>query len=120
MSTLKTSKANLRRYENLNNQQNLTELDISKINLQADSYFYEMLDDVRSDKISALEGSAENFSDKMTAKQILINGNIDFSEKIASLKSEIASLRQKSEPSIILRLTIPAIMSRLQTDMRIR
>ena len=83
------------RYENLNNQQNLTELDISKINLQADSYFYEMLDDVRSDKISALEGSAENFSDKMTAKQILINGNIDFSEKIASLKSEIASLSAK-------------------------
>lgn len=54
-----------------------------------------MLDDVRSDKISALEGSAENFSDKMTAKQILINGNIDFSEKIASLKSEIASLSAK-------------------------
>lgn len=50
---------------------------------------------MRSDKISALEGSAENFSDKMTAKQILINGNIDFSEKIASLKSEIASLSAK-------------------------
>ena len=92
---LENLKSELERYENLNNQQNLTELDISKINLQADSYFYEMLDDVRSDKISALEGSAENFSDKMTAKQILINGNIDFSEKIASLKSEIASLSAK-------------------------
>ena len=84
---LENLKNELERYENLNSQQNLTELDISKINLQADSYFYEMLDDVRSDKISALEGSAEKFSDKMTAKQILINGNIDFSEKIASLKS---------------------------------
>ena len=31
----------------------------------------------------------------MTAKHILINGNIDFSEKIASLKSEIASLSAK-------------------------
>lgn len=75
---------------------------------------------MRSDKISALEGSAENFSDKMTAKQILINGNIDFSEKIASLKSEIASLSAKSELSIISRLTIPAIMFHPPTGMRIR
>ena len=63
--------------------------------VKADSYFYEMLDGVRSGKISGLESSAEKFSDKMTAKQILINGNIDFSKKIASLKSEIASLTAK-------------------------
>ena len=92
---LESRKSELARYESLNSQQNLNELDISKINLQADSYFYEMLDGVRSGKISGLESSAEKFSDKMTAKQILINGNIDFSKKIASLKSEIASLTAK-------------------------
>ena len=92
---LESRKSELARYESLNSQQNLNELDISKINLQADSYFYEMLDGVRSGKISGLESSAEKFSDKTTAKQILINGNIDFSKKIASLKSEIASLTAK-------------------------
>lgn len=92
---LESRKSELARYESLNSQQNLNELDISKINLQADSYFYEMLDGLRSGKISGLESSAEKFSDKMTAKQILINGNIDFSKKIASLKSEIASLTAK-------------------------
>lgn len=92
---LESRKSELARYESLNSQQNLNELDISKINLQADSYFYEMLDGVRSGKISGLESSAEKFSDKMTAKQILINGNIDFSKKIASLKSEITSLTAK-------------------------
>ena len=92
---LESRKSELARYESLNSQQNLNELDISKINLQADSYFYEMLDGVRSGKISGLESSAEKFSDKMTTKQILINGNIDFSKKITSLKSEIASLTAK-------------------------
>lgn len=57
---LESRKSELARYESLNSQQNLNELDISKINLQADSYFYEMLDGVRSGKISGLESSAEN------------------------------------------------------------
>ena len=64
---LESRKSELARYESLNSQQNLNELDISKINLQADSYFYEMLDGVRSGKISGLESSAEKFSDKIKA-----------------------------------------------------
>ncbi len=89
---LENLKQELRRYENLNNQQNLNELDMSKLNAQADSYFYDMLDEIRSGNISELDSVSADFVDKQTAKQILINGNIDFSEKISSLKSSIASL----------------------------
>lgn len=89
---LENLKQELRRYENLNSQQNLNELDMSKLNAQADSYFYDMLDEIRSGNISELDSVSADFVDKQTAKQILINGNIDFSEKISSLKSSIASL----------------------------
>lgn len=89
---LENFKQELRRYENLNSQQNLNELDMSKLNAQADSYFYDMLDEIRSGNISELDSVSADFVDKQTAKQILINGNIDFSEKISSLKSSIASL----------------------------
>lgn len=89
---LENLKQELRRYENLNSQQNLNELDMSKLNAQADSYFYDMLDEIRSGNISELDSASADFVDKQTAKQILINGNIDFSEKISSLKSSIASL----------------------------
>lgn len=89
---LENLKQELRRYENLNSQQNLNELDMSKLNAQADSYFYDMLDEIRSGNISELDSVSADFVDKQTVKQILINGNIDFSEKISSLKSSIASL----------------------------
>lgn len=89
---LENLKEELQRYENLNSQQNLNELDMSKLNAQSDSYFYDMLDEIRSGNISELDDISSDFVDKQTAKQILINGNIDFSEKISSLKSNITSL----------------------------
>lgn len=89
---LENMQEELRRYENLNSQQNLNELDMSKLNAQADSYFYDMLDEIRNGTLSELDDVSADFIDKQTAKQILINGNIDFSEKISSLKSSIASL----------------------------
>ncbi len=85
-------KNELSRYESLNSQQNLIDLDMSKLNAQADTYFYDMLNNVRSGDLASLDSSAENFSDKLTAKYILKNGNIDFSEKITALKAQIASL----------------------------
>ena len=88
---LERLKDELKRYENL--QQNLMTLDVSKINSDADLLFYDMLDTVRSGELGALNDAAERFSDKLTAKQILVNGNIDFSEQIASLTSRIQNLK---------------------------
>ena len=90
---LERLKDELKRYENLNSQQNLMTLDVSKINSDADLLFYDMLDTVRSGELGALNDAAERFSDKLTAKQILVNGNIDFSEQIASLTSRIQNLK---------------------------
>ena len=90
---LERLKDELKRYENLNSQQNLMTLDVSKINSDADLLFYDMLDTVRSGELDALNYAAERFSDKLTAKQILVNGNIDFSEQIASLTSRIQNLK---------------------------
>lgn len=90
---LERLKDELKRYENLNSQQNLMTLDVSKINSDADLLFYDMLDTVRSGELGALNYAAERFSDKLTAKQILVNGNIDFSEQIASLTSRIQNLK---------------------------
>lgn len=89
---LKNLQEELDRYESLNSQQNLNELDMSKLNAQSDSYFYDMLDGIRDGDLSELDSISADFFDKQTAKQILINGNIDFSPKISSLKSSIASL----------------------------
>ena len=90
---LERLKDELKRYENLNSQQNLMTLDVSKINSDADLLFYDMLDTVRSGELGALNDAAERFSDKLTAKQILVNGNIDFSEQISSLTSRIQNLK---------------------------
>lgn len=90
---LERLKDELKRYENLNSQQNLMTLDVSKINSDADLLFYDMLDTVRSGELGALNYAAERFSDKLTAKQSLVNGNIDFSEQIASLTSRIQNLK---------------------------
>ena len=90
---LERLKDELKRYENLNSQQNLMTLDVSKINSDADLLFYDMLDTVRSGELGALNDAAERFSDKLTAKQILVNGNIDFSEQITSLTSRIQNLK---------------------------
>lgn len=90
---LERLKDELKRYENLNSQQNLMTLDVSKINSDADLLFYDMLDTVKSGELGALNDAAERFSDKLTAKQILVNGNIDFSEQIASLTSRIQNLK---------------------------
>lgn len=90
---LERLKDELKRYENLNSQQNLMTLDVSKINSDADLLFYDMLDTVRSGELGVLNYAAERFSDKLTAKQILVNGNIDFSEQIASLTSRIQNLK---------------------------
>ncbi|MBQ2775129.1 MAG: hypothetical protein IJF40_04500 [Clostridia bacterium] len=84
-------KSELARYENLNNQQNLLTLDVSKINADADELFYDMLETVRSGNLDMLDEKMEKFSDKLTTKQIFVDGNINFSEKISSLKKQIKS-----------------------------
>ena len=115
---LERLKDELKRYENLNSQQNLMTLDVSKINSDADLLFYDMLDTVRSGELGALNYAAERFSDKLTAKQILVNGNIDFSEQIASLTSRIQNLKSGIGNISYIRLMTPDIMFPRLTDMR--
>ncbi len=92
---LENLKSELERYENLNNQQNLLTLDVSKINADADELFDDMLEAVRNGNLDELVTRTERFSDKLTTKQIFVDGNIDFSEKIASLKAQIKTLSAK-------------------------
>ena len=92
---LENLKSELERYENLNNQQNLLTLDVSKINADADELFDDMLEAVRDGNLDELFAKTEKFSDKLTTKQIFVDGNIDFTEKIASLKLQIGTVSAK-------------------------
>ncbi len=89
---LENLKTELERYENLNNQQNLLTLDVSKINADADELFNDMIETVHSGNLDTLDEKMEKFSDKLTTKQIFVDGNINFSDKINSLKAQIKSV----------------------------
>lgn len=84
-------KADILRYENLSAQKN-TSPAIDKLNKDIDALFLSMLGVISSGELETLEKSTVLLRDKLTSRQIAIEGPPDFSEKIAQLKKQLAAL----------------------------
>lgn len=83
------------RFNLLKRQQNENALDIEKIDEEANRLFIDMLGVVSSGKLENLKPSTSAFRDKLTSRQITIDGSIDFSKKINSLEKSLAALENK-------------------------
>lgn len=92
---LQKSISDLKRYEVLMSQQHLMSLDMPKINSESDKLFSSAVDAVSSTNVKDIDKIFEEFSNKETTKQILIDGNIDFAPQVEKIKSKIALLQSE-------------------------
>ncbi len=88
---------NLReRYVRLNEQTELDALDMQKLNNDIDKAYTKLLEITNSRDYLSLSDSIMQLEDCLASKQVLRDGNIDLSEKIAQLDKRIAELEAKN------------------------
>ena len=80
----------------MNSQQNITAPVSDRLNSDADLLFVQMLNIVSSGKLENFDSSAAAFRNKLTSQQIAIEGKIDFSKKIKSLKERLSEIENES------------------------
>ncbi len=83
------------RYLQLNGQTELNALDMQKLNDDIDSAFTELLETSNSRNYAELSKNIYELEDGLASKQVLRDGTIDLSEKIAALDKQIAELEAK-------------------------
>ena len=84
------------RYVQLNEQTELEALDMQKLNRDIDKAYTKLLEITNSRDYTGLADSVAGFEDSLASKQVLRDGNIDLSEKIAALDKRIAELEAKN------------------------
>ncbi len=88
---------NLReRYVRLNEQTELDALDMQKLNSDIDKAYTKLLEITNSRDYLSLSESIMQLEDCLASKQVLRDGNIDLSEKIAQLDKRIGELEAKN------------------------
>ena len=88
---------NLReRYVRLNEQTELDALDMQKLNSDIDKAYTKLLEITNSRDYLSLSDSIMQLEDCLASKQVLRDGNIDLSEKIAQLDKRIGELEAKN------------------------
>ena len=92
---LKHCEDELLRYQNLVAQEHnaTTNIKISKVNSEADKFFSDAIEAVNSSDIRNINEHLNAFNERITTKQILLNGNIDFSKQVEELKAEVEKLK---------------------------
>lgn len=83
------------RYIALNNQTDLTALDMEKLNADINAAFTNLLKLINTRGYSGLTDIIYELEDSLASKQVLRDGTIDLTEKIASLDKKIAELEAK-------------------------
>ncbi|MBR5262543.1 MAG: hypothetical protein IKV49_01860 [Clostridia bacterium] len=84
------------RYIQLNEQTELEALDMQKLNQDIDKAYTKLLEITNSRDYLNLAESIMKFEDSLASKQVLRDGNIDLSEKIAALDKRISELEAKN------------------------
>lgn len=83
-------------YEDLSSQANIRTLDLTSLEAKINSELCEYLDSIDvQDYTSAFE-YADELRSSLTSRQIETGTQIDYSEKLAALKNELAELKNKS------------------------
>ena len=92
---LKNHESELLRYQNLVAQEHnmSTNIKISKVNSEADKAFSDAVNVVNGSDLRNIDEYLNAFNERITTKQILLNGNIDFSKQVEDLKSKVQSLK---------------------------
>lgn len=83
-------------YEDLSSQANIRTLDLTSLEAKINSELTEYLDSVDTLNYSDAFSYAEKLRDSLTSKQIETGMQIDYSEKLASLKNQLSELKSKS------------------------
>lgn len=83
-------------YEDLSSQANIRTLDLTSLEAKINNELSEYLDCVDALEFSDAFSYAEKLRDSLTSKQIETGMQIDYSEKLATLKSQLSELKSKS------------------------
>ena len=83
-------------YEKLSSQANIRTLDLSSLEAKINTELVQYLNSVDSGDYTAAHESAEDFRSSVTSKQIETGAQLDYSEKLASLKNELAALKSQN------------------------
>lgn len=89
---LESLKHELERYKNINDPDGTQELSADKLNTKISDAYDDIMDAVTTGAYDELPDALTAYADKCATKQILTDGSIDLSAKLASLENEIAAL----------------------------
>lgn len=89
---LESLKHELERYKNINDPDGTQELSADKLNTKISDAYDDIMDAVTTGAYDELPDALTAYADKCATKQILTEGSIDLSAKLASLENEIAAL----------------------------
>ena len=92
---LENAKAELERYQNLNNTGGIQDLSAEKLNSEISQAYEEIMDTVSSGSFEGLGSAINSFTEKSAMKQILADGSINVSAQMTAIDKEIKSLRKK-------------------------
>jgi hypothetical protein len=90
---IKDIRQSIERYTQLNSQKNLNTVNIKGFEADIYNVFDGMLKTVESGDLSSFSDYSADFRDTVTARQIAINGAIDFSSRISELQSKLETLK---------------------------
>lgn len=89
-------KGKIARYEQFNNKQSLSSIDIEKLDKEIDLVFANMLDSANKQNLLDFTVAADSLKDKLTNRQIAVGvQNMDLDAKISVLREKLAELEVK-------------------------
>lgn len=87
-------KKDIEHFESLNGQANIQAMDISTLDSKINNKLTDYLNSVDTLDFSSANENADSLRDTLTSKQIAIGNSLDYSKKLASLKSEVDELEK--------------------------
>lgn len=85
----------IERYTKLQDQDNSMMLNFNTLDDEIYDIFNDVLKESASGDLENLDTLSNDFRDKMTVRQIAVNGAMDFTQKINELEAELAELNKK-------------------------
>lgn len=92
---LKEAREEKERYETLVNSTHMNTVDIEKLNMEIEKKYADLLSSTGKLDYSELYTKIANLEDKLAEKQIVTDGNVDYSDKISAVDEKIAELEAK-------------------------
>ncbi|MBQ6708838.1 MAG: hypothetical protein IJM97_07825 [Clostridia bacterium] len=89
----------LERYEKINYNQSLGEFDAAELEDDLQKLFTKYLNASDAGVVSAIEEASDNLRDKLTSKDIILNGEMELDTKIANTKGSLEKIKNSAENS---------------------